>query len=56
MIWVEEKSILESRAKLLPQRRENYKQANKEAARKKGVLDEFMKANTITQMRKLLFG
>lgn len=56
MVWVEEKSIIEVREKLLPERRASYKQAHKGQADKKGVLKEFMAANTITQMRKILYG
>jgi hypothetical protein len=56
MVWVEERSIIEQREKLLPQRRVDYKQTHKGQADKKGVLREFMLATTITQMRKILFG
>lgn len=56
MIWVEEKSIHESRAKLIAQKRENYRQMHKKNAEKKGVLKEFLAAGTITKMRELVFG
>lgn len=56
MIWVEEKSIMEARSAQIATKRENYRQMHKKNAEKKGVLAEFMKASTITQMRKLVFG
>lgn len=56
MVHVEERSIMESREKLLPQRREDYKQMHKGTADKKGVLKDFMAARTLTQMRKILWG
>jgi hypothetical protein len=56
MVWVEERSIIEQREKLLPQLRVDYKQTHKGQAESKNVLREFMAATTITQMRKILFG
>lgn len=56
MIWVDEKEIHEQRAKLINQKRENYRNMHKGTAEKKGVLKEFMNAKTITEMRKLVFG
>lgn len=56
MIWADERSILEARAAQLSNKRENYRQTHKKNAEKKGVLREFMNAQTITQMRKILFG
>lgn len=34
----------------------NYKAQHKETARKKGLLAEFLAANTLTQARKIAFG
>lgn len=56
MIWVDEKEIHEQRAKLINQKRENYRQMHRGTAEKKGVLKEFLAAGTLTQMRKLIFG
>lgn len=40
----------------LDKRLENYKQMQKGRAEKKGVLEKFMKARTLTQARKILRG
>lgn len=56
MIWREEKSILEDRAAQLPERRRNYKDMHKGTAEKKGVLKQFMAAQTLTEMKRILWG
>lgn len=56
MIWVEEKSIMESRSAQIQTKRNNYKEMHKGTAQNKGVLKEFLAANTLTEMRKILWG
>lgn len=56
MIWREEKSILEARAALIPERRRAYKDLHKGTAEKKGKLREFMAAQTLTEMKRILWG
>lgn len=56
MIWVEEKSIHESRAAQINTRRNNYKEMHRGTAQNKGVLKEFLAAQTLTEMRKILWG
>lgn len=56
MIHEDERELMRQREAMLGQRRSNYKAMHHNTAKSKGVLQEFMNAPTLTEMRKILWG